>query len=550
MKIRLATLLFLLVSLQAFALSIGKISFQADFAVSETELLEASGLKPGEEYHPERVSDAIAAMQKYLIAKGEYYVKIPNPELIASDDESLSLVFSLMSMMPGSRVRLRYIGLRHFSESTLHALAYSSDQGSYALADLPMYMQRVSDIYQDRGYLFARVELDSLVAGEEPTAWIRVQEGNIFSPKRFHFRGNKTTRESTILKTSGLLGQSIITPAKLQQAEQNLRSRPYISSSRILPVDDESLLIEITEGRMTYLEGLLGISEDAGTRRISGLLNIDFQNLWGSDRGIKLYWRSNPNQYSELKFRYHESGLPSLPLAADLELARSTQDSLWILSSVGAELYYKTLYQKFGISGSGRTVLPGSGSSIVEQSRSQRLGAFWTYQSTLGERIPTNGVQLNAVYHYIFNQGSNNGALEAGTKLYKPLKGRLIGHLGLNYRSFEKHDVAEYDLYRMGGFRSLRGFREDEFKSWRLGWLNSELRYMLGPQSMLYAFYDHGLIAKGKSELQKDLLAIGVGISMGTRLGILSLGYGLPYRDNRFSSFGLGIIHMGLDIAL
>jgi outer membrane protein assembly factor BamA len=550
MKIWLATLLYLFVSLQVSALIIGEISFEADFAVSETELREASGLIMGEEYQPQRVTDAIAALQKHLTTKGEYYIKIPNPELIALGEDSLKLSFTLQSVMPSSRIRIRYTGLRHFSESTLHDLAFSSLQDSYALADLPIYMQRVSDIYQDRGYLFARVELDSLVAGEEPTAWIRVQEGNIFAPKRFHFRGNKITRESTILKTTGLLGQSIITPAKLQQAEQNLRSRPYITSGTILPVDDQSLLIEITEGRMTYLEGLLGISEDGGTRKISGLLNIDFQNLWGSDRGIKLYWRSNPNQYSELKFRYHESGLPSLPLAADLELARSSQDSLWILSSVGAELYYKTLYQKFGISGSGRSVLPGSGSSVVQQSRSQRLGAFWTYQSTLGERIPTNGLQVNAAYHYIFNEGTNNGVLEASTKLYKPLKGRLIGHLGLNYRSYEKHEVAEYDLYRMGGFRSLRGFREDEFKSWRLAWLNSELRYMLGPQSMLYAFYDHGLIAKGKTELQKDLLAIGVGISMGTRLGILSLGYGLPYRDKGFSSFGLGIIHMGLDIAL
>jgi len=550
MKLWLATLCLLLVSLPLPAIRIAEIRMDAESISDPNALIAASKLKVGDEYDPDRVSEAIQNMQRYLAEKGEYYVSIPNPELQVISGDQLLLHFRPAILVSGSSTRLRYTGLRHFSASTLHDLAYTSAEGEYPLSQLTPIMQRVADIYHSRGYLFVRVELDSLVLDDGLCAWIRVNEGAQLNPKKYLFRGNNITRESSILKNSGLLGQNPITPAKLLQAEQNLKSKSYINDCRIIPVDSESLLFEISEGRMTYLEGLLGISEDAGKRKISGLLNIDFQNLWGSDRAINLYWRSNPNQYSELRFRYHESGLPSLPLAADFTLARSTQDSLWILSSVGCDLYYKSLYQKYGLSFAMQSILPGTSTSDVEESTSQRLGAFWSYQNTMGERIPASGLELDASYKYILNEGPDNGSLEAGAAIYKPLRGRFIAHLALRLKGYERENVAEYELYRMGGFRTLRGFREDEWRSSRLAWINSELRYMTGPQSMLYIFYDHGVMQDEAQELKADVFALGAGISIGTKLGIMSLGYGLPFRDNGFVDIGLGMVHMGLDIAI
>ena len=543
-------LILMLVSPFLAAISIGEIKFEANFEINETDLLRVSRLAVGQQYDAQKVSDAILAMQEHLIHRGNYYISFNNPELVPLPDGDLQLKFRVERFLDSSRCKIRFKGLKHFSESSLHKLVYSSGEAEYPLAELPIFMQRVLDEYHNRAYLFAKVELDSLVMGEELVAWIGVDEGKIFEAGQYRFRGNKITRESSILKNSGLLGEHTITPAKMRQAEQNLKLKPYIFEARILPLDHKSLLIEITEGRMTYLEGVLGLSEDNGKRKISGLMNINFQNLWGTDRAIDLYWRSNPSQYSELRFRYHESGVPSLPLAADLSFARSNQDSLWILSSAELELYYKSLYQKFGISGAARSVLPGSSSSAMQSSSAQRIGALWAYQNTLGERIPTDGLELKLKYEMILSDQPYNAAASGGMKVYKPVWGRFIGHLNLNIQSYENPEVEEYDLYRMGGYGSLRGYSEDEVKSWRLGWANLELRYMLGPQSMIYMFYDHGIAAISKDKYKRDLLAVGVGISMGTRLGILNLGYGLPYRDKSFSSLALGMVHMGLDISL
>jgi len=133
---------------------------------------------------------------------------------------------------------------------------------------------------------------------------------------------------------------------------------------------------------------------------------------------------------------------------------------------------------------------------------------------------------------------------------YLPVTSRFIGFLGAEYRSSENTQLPDYELFSLGGFKSVRGYREDEFKSRRLGWLNSEIRYMVAATTMLYVFYDHGFITQPDAGSKFDLIGLGGGIKLETRLGILSIEYGLGYRDNRFSNLGLGMIHLGLDIAL
>lgn len=550
MKIRALLLIMNLMSLGLFALSITEISFEADFELDEAALIAESRIPPGSEYDAGMMDAAIQRLYQYFYKQDQYFIQIPRPELSPLSETDLRLIFKLKRRQDSSRIHIHYSGLKYFSESKLHELAFTSAGASYHLSEVKQIMQRVLSVYHQRGYLFASVQLDSLVLHENLRAWLRVREGEKVQARHYHFRGNKISRESALLKSSGLLRQELLTPRILAQAEENIKAKPYIKDCFILPLDEENLLIEVQEGRMTFLEGVLGLSERNGKRELSGLINIDFLNLWGTDRGISLYWRQTPADFSELSFTYHEAGHPLVPLAADFSLTRTMQDSLWIQSSAMAEIYYHSLYQKAGFSVKARSILPGSSISEIEKSRHSSLGVFWRYKNTRGDRIPISGLNLGADYDYIFAQAKNYGNLQLFWKNYLPLKSRFIGFVGAHFYSSENKDLPEYDLFSLGGFGSLRGYREDEYKSSRLGWMNSEMRYMMGPQTMLYIFYDQGFITQADGRAKYDLIGIGTGIKLGTRLGILSIEYALGYRDKSFSNLGLGMIHLGIDIAL
>ena len=532
------------------ALSIAEIRFEGFSKEESATLAQASGLQINEQYDPERIRESIDRLYEYFFDQDQYFVSIPLPDLIPLSDSELALSFSPIITQDSSQIKIRYLGLRHFSESKLHDFAYTSFDKTYPLAEVEQIMRRVLAVYHQRGYLFASVRLDSLVMSEDLTAWLRIDEGGIFNPQNFHFQGNKSTRESSLLKSSGLLRQSVLTPSVLEQAEQNIKAKSYIRDCTIMPLDEDNLLIRIQEGRMTFLEGVLGIGDNEGRNRLSGMINIEFLNLWGTDRGVRLYWRRTPSDYSVLSLSYHESGHPELPLAADISVARTVQDSLWIRSEWNLDLYLQSLYNKLGIGFANRNISPGSTSSQIEKDRSSSVGSFWKYQNTRGEIIPTKGNQFSARYDYIFDEPKNYGKLSLSSLHLIPIHGRFIGFMGANYMGSKNRNLKEYDLYTMGGFGSLRGYREDELKSHSLGWINCELRYMVNPETMLYLFYDHGALNLPDKSLKTDLLALGFGIKLGTRLGVMSIDYGLGYRDNGLSDIGLGMVHLGLDIAL
>ncbi len=550
MKLWQIILILLMMSPALSALTLAEIHFSEDFGASEAALLEASGLQIGTEYDPQVVSAAIQNLYAWLHARDQYYVRIPQPDLIPLSESQIALRFHASFALDSSQLKIRYRGLKYFSESKLHEYAYTSPEASYPLSELERIMQRVLELYHQRAFLFCSVKLDSLVADDGLTAWLAVDEGNIFRPEKYHFQGNNITRENTLLKSSGLLRQKLITPQILSQAEENIKSKEYIRDCSILPLDEDNLLFKIEEGRMTFLEGVLGFNESDGKRKLSGLVNIEFLNLWGTDRGIKLFWRKTPAEYSELSFSYHESGHHRLPLAADLKLERTLSDSTWIRTGLDLDLYYQSLYHRIGASFATRSILPGTSYSAIEKDYSSSIGAFWQYQNTKGSRIKTSGSRLAASYDYVLAKAKNYGNLQLSIKQYIPIKGRFIAYWGAEYKRSENRDLADYDLFFMGGYGSLRGYRQDEYQSHQLGWMNSELRYMINPETMLYIFYDHGFQSLANDDLKADLLALGTGIKLGTRLGILSIEYALGYRDKGFSSVGLGMIHLGLDIAL
>ena len=546
------TLFFCLSFLPLFAINIGAINFQGISGIEETELIKASGLQKGQEYNPELVSNATSNLYKYLQNKGRYFVWISSPELIPDETGTVSLLFSIQEKAPSDEVKIRFQGMQYFSEAKLFQLLLLSQEKNYRLDQLSRIMQQTLSLYNNRGYLFAKVELDSLVLEEALTAYIGIDEGKPLRVKNYIFRGNKVTKEKTLLHLSGLENIELVTPEVLTQAEENIQRKNYIRNCNVEPINENTLLINIEESKMTYLEGVLGMNRSNEEFKLSGQIRLQFLNLWGTDRAIKLFWKQIPTSNSELSLSYHESGIPGIPVAGDFELYRAQQDSTWIKTRGILEVYYQMLKHSLGIELASESLTPGSRRpAIINKEKAQSVGAFWNYSNYAGGVNPYKGMEMKLLYRLT---GSNltkhlYGATEAGVKSYIPVKNRFVGFIGVEIRNLENRNVELWQQYKMGGYGTLRGYYEDEFSSFRLAWINYELRYRLNPDSYIYVLFDQGFLGREKNKLKTDLFGLGFGIKINTRLGILGLEYALGYRDKHFANLNSGMIHLGLDVA-
>ena len=551
MHCRLSVFLLLVLCLPLAGMNIGKISFTGIDNLEEAKLLKASGLSLGQAYEPSETAAITGRLYNYFSAMGRYFVYISAPELIPIDDNNLELSYTLREIIPSEPVHVHFQGMQYFSEAKLNQLLLKSDKQEYRLNQLPRLMEQIISLYHDRSYLFAKIQVDSLVLAPNLRAYIGIDEGKPLRIKEYIFRGNKITRDRTLINISGLAQVKSITPAVLTQAEENILRKSYIRDCWVEPIDESSLLIRIEESRMTYMEGVFGMNSKDGDLQLSGQIRLQFLNLWGTDRAINLWWKQIPSAKKELSLAYHDSGFPGIPVAGDFEIYRSEQDSTWVKSRAALAIYYQLLHQKLGLELVGESITPGSRRPmIIEESNANSVGAFWDYQRFEGGSNPNKGVEFNLRYRY--QNGADNklhAAIEAGSKGYIPFGLRFVGFVGVQIKNLDNDHAAAWEMFKMGGYGNLRGYREDEFNSFRLAWTNYELRYRFSTDSRAYIFFDQGFLAKDKKRVKSDIFGVGAGIKVKTRLGILGLEYGLGYRDKSFSRIGLGMIHAGLDVA-
>ncbi|HOG27164.1 MAG TPA: POTRA domain-containing protein [Candidatus Cloacimonas sp.] len=545
-------ILFVFVS-PLLALTIGKVNFVGISGIEESELIKASGIKSGQEYNPELINNATAKLYKYFQDMGRYFIVISAPDLIPEEGETLSFLFHLQEKAPSDEMQIRFAGMQYFSEAKLYQFLLLSPERNYHLNQLPGIMQQVLSLYNSRGYLFAKVQLDSLVLEDKLTAYIGIEEGKPLRVNNYIFRGNKVTKDKTLLQLSGLDNLDIITLESITQAQENILRKSYIRQCFIEPINDNTLLINVEEGKMTYLEGVLGMNRINNTTKLSGQIRLQFLNLWGTDRAINLFWKQIPSSISELSLTYHESGIPRIPIAADLELYRAQQDSTWIKTRGLIDIYYQMLKHSLGIELASEKLSPGSRfPAIIAKENAQSIAAFWNYKNSQGGINPYKGLEFKALYRLTGSNLTKHlfGATEAGAKGYLPVSNHFVGFLGVEIRNLENKKAELWQQYKMGGYGTLRGYYEDEFNSFRLGWINYELRYRLNPESRIYLFFDQGFIGKENNKLKTDIFGSGFGIKINTRLGLLGLEYALGYRDKHLSDLGSGMIHLGLDLAI
>ncbi len=131
---------------------------------------------------------------------------------------------------------------------------------------------------------------------------------------------------------------------------------------------------------------------------------------------------------------------------------------------------------------------------------------------------------------------------------FVPAFARQVIAFGLHGYEVRGDEMQESDMFRFGGARTLRGYRENQFLGSRVAWTNAEYRFLLGRRSFLFGFLDSGYYFR-PADPEQDIPAAdgfkygyGIGLRTDTPLGNISVSFALGQGD----SFSQGKIHIGL----
>ncbi len=534
-------------------LRIGEIQFEGNKLVSDKDLNSSITSSTGSIFIQTLLNKDTKHISDYYSSKGLFNVKVHAPQIITHSPTRIDVIFQIEELNEISITNIHFTGNSYITDSKLLS---KLPKGGLTLSELSGSLRIVAEYYADNGFLFADVKLDSLQAiNEQITAFIKIDEGKFCRFTEYKFKGNKTTRNETLVRISRLAKIRNVTPTILQQAENNIRQKRYIKNCELIPLDHNKLLFQVEEDRMSLISGILGYDNSKeGNNRITGWIDLEFMNLYGTDRSLSLNWQHLSTDVSSIELKYHESGISRYPVNADLLVYRQEVDSTYIRSKFESEIYYYDLYNRYGLFFGIEDIFPGSRKpAIIERSTFNKLGVLWDMTDLDNILNPTSGTQSLLKYYYIFNsvekKNISKQAIEVKWAKYFDVGKQFVLAFDVNANVIENKQLTEFEVYELGGAKSLRGFNENVFSGYRVGWSDIELRYLFGRNSRLFAFSAYGYV-ENLIYKYSDLFSFGFGLRTQTKIGLLGIDYGLGIQDGEMRNPLDGIIHIGIETGL
>ncbi|MCX6641034.1 MAG: BamA/TamA family outer membrane protein [bacterium] len=522
---------------------------------SERIIIGWSGLKTGQNYSPEVVSNAENSILQNLAAAGYYFCRIDSAVTVWNDDSSaVALTFHILE---GNRLVIKELTIEGDTLIASSELMPLSQPGKPFFApDLESDLEDVLSAGEETGHPFARLDLRQLRLKEDSLAVVaRLTSGPAAFIQSVRIIGLHSTKPRVLIRETRLLPGEPYSPSRIEKARQHIKKLSFIESispPALIPLGGNryDLLLQATEGRSNSFDGVVGYQPAAAGQKgsVTGLLDLSFTNLFGTGRKAKIHWERSSQYRQALELYYEEPWVAGLPLNLWGRFAQEIQDSLYLQrNAAGGVSWPASDLLTFRGSLFSEEVLPDSiGRQLLGLYQARSLGATLEaeYDARDYPENPTHGIYYRSLvsaarkdYESSANQGTINvRRYETDTDVSYALFRRQILNTSLHGRFLlsDENPIPQPDLYRLGGARTLRGYREDQFIGNIVAWGSLEYRYWLDKESRVYTFYTLGyyqreIIGGGKESHWP--WGYGVGFRQGTRLGIIGFDFALGQDD-------------------
>jgi outer membrane protein insertion porin family len=453
---------------------------------------------------------------------------------------------------------------------------------------------RILSAYSDRGYLYARVEVDRKPHDGTIDVTYRITEDQPVRIGRIIVRGNESTKESAIRRELLLKPGDAYDYEKILKSQQRIYRFGYFSRVRFEPLNPsekeyvKDMLLSIEERPAGSVEFGVGYGD---LDRARGSVEVSYRNLWGLAHyaGVRfemsdILTRSILNYQHPWFFGYDLQGKFALVWSNTEHINSQTR-----------EIYYNTreasasygVEKKLGEMKASLTyayenvtnydVEPGvilSFQDIGHVRVSSLIPALvWDLRDDIfnPKKGAIHGIVLKEAMHQLGSQADFT-KLSLQSSWYIPLGPSVLTALsargGMAWPQYESTDIPLHERFYLGGSTTIRGYTQDSVGPSNLNpdgtttptggsamWLlNAEVRVMATEGFGFVLFSDAGRVWLDQNERiiinQPDQLrpparaSYGAGIRYGTPVGPLRIDYGL--KINRRPGESPGELHFNI----
>lgn len=460
--------------------------------------------------------------------------------------------------------------------------------------ELVDWVQPVFDELASVGYPLAGIRpRDVVVKDREVHMTIELLKGkrivfDTLAIERKGFVSSQLVSQITGIKKGGVYNEKLVNAIR-----KNINDSQYyrLKDGPSVRIYDNEAIVDlfVQKNPSSRFDFIIGVTpntvENKTNYTITGDLLVETRNIL--DRGeyffLNVKRRSLENQFLKMKAAYpYLLGLP-YTVNGQLGIEKNGQNFLNVEGSVGVNTNTVSQYV-FGVF----AVFKQSSLIEIDSSallRSGKLpdaldtrysgGSSEVVFSTLNNALnPTRGLRLsimpqlgrkqivanerikalkNSEHNFsmaydTLSSASLQGRLDIEIDYYQPIVSavglKMTTRLGYIYDK----KVLRNDLYRLGGYRLLRGFDEQSVLTDKYIVASVENRFLLGPYSYLslpFADYSYGHVVKGDTMVWDHAIGAGMGMTFATKVGIFNVSFAVGRRLQNPIDFNKVKVHFG-----
>ena len=463
------------------------------------------------------------------------------------------------------------------------------------MQQLQVVEERILRYYENNGYPFAAVFLDSILLNDDRMdALLKVNKGPIYHLDSIKVFGKARISRKFLQHYLSLPKGGLYNKEKLEQVGKKLQDLPYLKEMQ--PSDINMLgsgailklyLAPKRSSQFNFLIGVLPNSSDGGKLQVTADVNLDLKNVLSGGESILLKWQQLQPKSPRLNLGFQQPYIFNSSFGIDFLFDLFKKDSaflqinaqlglLYILSATQSAKVFFQWQNNFLLGGAVDTLqiiatkkLPPnidvSAISVgldydwnkTDYRLNPRKGNEIKLTLSAGIKNIKRNNEITEIKDPSFNYASLYDSVKARSyqfriKLsaahYFPVGKQATVKTALNAGVYSSQSVFRNELFQIGGYKLLRGFSEESIYATQYAVLTAEYRYRIALNSFLFGFVD-GAWVKNKYQavnLKNTFIGAGLGLAFETRFGVLNISYAAGKRDDvKFSLKEASKIHFG-----
>lgn len=447
--------------------------------------------------------------------------------------------------------------------------------------DVKRVQESLITYYENNGYPFASVRLDSIVINKESIgAQLKITKNTLQKIDSVVIKGNAKIEPVYMYNYLGIKPGSLYNESQLKKVNTRIAELSFVRAkkpSEVLFTNKiNKLIIYLEKKRDSRFDGIIGILPDNKTGKIlfTGDVRLKLQNGLGRGELIDLNWRSLQKQTQDLKLRLVYPFVIRSPFGIDYNFKLYKKDTTFldVNQNIGVQYlltggnYFKLFYTNKTstlLSTKGFeyvTTLPnyadvhnnmygiGFKYEKLDYRLNPRKGYSVTSNASAGTKNIKKNAKLNPVVYEKLKLCSTQYNADFEGSLFIPFKDRSTFKIGLLSACLIGESTFQNELLRIGGLKTLRGFDEESIYASAFSILTLEYHFILEQNSYLYFFGDGAYYENTNvNQFVHDTpVGFGAGISFETKAGVFSINYALGRQFDNPIQLKSGKIHFGI----